>query len=232
MSQVGLREPSSVREADKASEFRERVGQVKTVPVACPKEIRESFLSLANERIQFASCPADLDNQFENALPFLKIEERSTLEEILNSQCRSLGRGTYGESLEGMYQNFESTGPIGRRKIITETLVSTEPDYRILHQLKNGMEQLIQVHLPLDRWVERNGDFVINEEELQQLNHLILEKACKISDEQIDPVYRTVRSLEELIKVLHDPAQKQRVSNFLSGVHKVLDQKIKEYFYP
>lgn len=229
LSQVGLREPASVKETSQASELRAKVISLSALPASCPKGVR-NFQALAKEKVSFPFCPAGFEEVVQSSTPYLKLEERSTLEEAVNSQCRSLGLNEFGDSLESLLLNFDSTGPLGRRSRVYQTLVSTEGEMKLLLQLKEQIQDLVNYHLPLDRWARRNGEFVLPEEDLIQLHRMIVEKNCKMSDEEVDQAYRTIRSLEELSKILKEGSQEERISEFLDGMHQVIEKKLKEFF--
>lgn len=231
LSQVGLREPASVKESSHASELRTKVIGLNQLPATCPKGV-QNFSVLAKERVSFPYCPAGFEEAVQASVPYLKLEERSTMEEAVNSQCRSLGLNEFGDSLEGMLANFDHTGPLGRRSRVQQTLVSTEEEMKLLLQLREHVQELVTYHLPLDRWARRNGEFVLPEEDLAQLQRMIVEKNCKMSDEEVDQAYRTIRSLEELSKILKEGSQEERINEFLGGMHQVIEKKLKEFFYP
>lgn len=231
LSQVGLREPASVREITQISELRTRITALNSLPVSCPKGV-QNFAALAKEKVSFPFCPAGFEEVVQSSIPYLKLEERSSVEEAVNSQCRSLGLNEFGDSLESLLVNFDSTGPLGRRSKVYQTLVSTEGEMRTLLQLREHLQELVSYHLPLDRWARRNGEFILPEEDLAQLHRMIVEKNCKMSDEEVDQAYRTIRSLEELAKILKEGPQEERLDEFLGGMHQVIEKKLREFFYP
>jgi hypothetical protein len=232
ISQVGLREPSSVRETAALSALRAQITSTTELKKSCPTEIRENYAELAAARIAFPPCPAGLGETVQNSLPYLTLEERSTVEEVVNSQCRSLGSSEFGEALENMIAGYDTTGPIGRRAKVVQTLISVDGEARTLVALKEGVQELVYHHLPLDRWVRRNGEYVLPEEELKSLHRLIEVKGCRMSEEEVDQGYRTLRSLEELAKILKAGPQQEKIEAFIAGVHRVIEQKLKEFFYP
>lgn len=232
ISQVGLREPASARSSTAISELRTRISTSTEPKKACPAEIRENFSALAAERVSFPLCPAGLAELVQSSVPYLTLEERSTMEEVVSSQCRSLGNSEFGEALENLIAGYDSTGPIGRRLKIVETLRPTDGETKILGDLRLAVQELVDHNLPLDRWVRRNGEFVLPDEELKQLARLIEDNGCKMSEQEVDHGYQTVRSLEELAKILKPGPQHARVDAFIGGVHKVIEQRIKEFFYP
>ena len=70
------------------------------------------------------------------------------------------------------------------------------------------------------------------DDDLTQLNYLIIEKSCRMTDQEVDQAYRTIRSLEELSDILKDGPQEERINRFLEGMHQIIDKKLKEFFYP
>jgi hypothetical protein len=231
LSQVGLREPASVQVEAQVSPLRAKVIAVTKLPASCPKNVQD-FPELALEKIAFPSCPEGLEESVQLSQPFLKLEERSTMEEVIASQCRSLGFNEFGDSLESMLSSFDTTGPQGRHAKVYETLTSVEGDAKILAGLKGRIQELVNYHLPLDRWMKRNGDFILPDDDLTQLNHLIIEKSCRMTDQEVDQAYRTIRSLEELSDILKEGPQEERINRFLEGMHQIIDKKLKEFFYP
>jgi len=150
------------------------------------------------------------------------------VEEVLNSHCRSLGITEFGDSLESLIANFDTTGPLGRRN--KNGPLPANGDTKVLNDLRNGLQELVNHHLPLERWMRRNGDFVLPEEELRQLSRLVLDSECRLLDQDVDYSYHTIRSLEELSTILKEEDQEKRIEHFLGGVHLVIEQKIREYF--
>ncbi len=230
LSQVGLREPASVKVPLSTIELREKIITLKEVPANCPAEIRQNFSALAKERAQFPPCPDHLEAAIETAWPLLKVEERSTLEEVVASQCRSMGFTEFGSSLENMFATFDGAGPNGRRSKRGAPI--TEQELQTLQQLKSGLQVLVTYHLPLDRWIRRNGEYLLPNEELNQLHRLIVENSCRMMNQEVDGAYRTIRSMEELSKILPEDTQREIIVKFLNGVHKMIDTKVKDFFYP
>lgn len=226
LSQVGLREPSSIRENATISAARQSAISAKDISKVCPAEVRTQFVSLAGERVRFPDCPDSFSRHYEGALQFLKLEERSTLEEVLSSHCHSLGLGEFGDSLEDLTANFDSSGPLGRRN----SQGASEGDIKALLALKSSLDELVDSQLPLERWGRRFGSFVIPEEDLQYLSKLIVEKDCHLGEEEVDAAYRSIRSLEDLSHILKNGAQREGIGQFLSGVHKVIDRRLQEFF--
>lgn len=231
LSQVGLREPASLRESTPITELRGKVMVLGALAPSCPKEVH-NFAKLAAAKVDFPVCPAGFPELVQSALPYLKLEERSTMEEVANSQCRSLGLNEFGDNLEDMFANYDSTGPIGRRAKLEQTLQSMEGELKVLADLREDIREMVEYHVPLDRWVRRNGDYVLPEDDLVQLHRLIVEKKCRMTDQEVDQAYRTIRSLEELAKITRDGPQEAEIAVFLVGMHQVIEKKLKEFFYP
>jgi hypothetical protein len=232
LSQVGLREPAALRDGPVVTALRQETIALEDFAKACPAELKTEFSALAAERVQFPACPEGFNENFQNSLMLLKLEERSTLEEVLGSQCRSLGLGEFGDSLEQLYTTFETTGPLGRRSIIKESFVSNSPDLQALASLKGSLEEIVGQHLPLERWARRYGAFVLPEEDLRYLHGLIVKRGCRVGEEEVDEAYRSIRGLEDLAKILKEGPLRTRIETLLAGVHKVIDRRIQEYFQP
>lgn len=232
LSQVGLREPAALRDGPVLTPLRQEAMILKDFPKACPSELKENFAALAEERVPFPGCPAGFNESFQNSLLYLKLEERSTLEEILGSQCRSLGLGEFGDSLEQLYMAFETTGPLGRRAMITESVQDNSASLQTLLALKISLEEVVNQHLPLERWSRRYGGFVMPEEDLRYLEGLVTKRNCRLGEEEVDEAYRSLRGLEDLSKILREGPLRTRIESVLAGVHKVIDRRIQEYFQP
>jgi hypothetical protein len=232
LSQVGLREPAAMREGPVVTPLRQEALELNAFAKGCPAELKEEFASLSAERVQFPACPEGFNENFQNSLMFLKLEERSTLEEVLGSHCRSLGLGEFGDSLEQLYTSFETTGPLGRRAIIKESFVSNAPELQTLAALKGSLEEIVGQHLPLERWARRYGAFVLPEEDLRYLHGLVVKRGCRVGEEEVDEAYRSIRGLEDLSKILKDSPLRSRIETLLAGVHKIIDRRIQEYFQP
>lgn len=231
ISQVGLREPDSVQKPIVFSETRARLAMGLPLPAGCPKEL-SGFSALSVQRVLFPACPTGLPETFQLSLSMLTLEERSTIEEMLNSRCRSLGTTEFGNSLENILNAYESTGPIGRRNKITQTVQSMEADFKLLASLKANLHEISQVHLPLDRWTRLHGEFVIPDEDLELLFDLIQKNSCRLRDQQIDGYSSAMRNLEELLPLLKDQNQQNLLLDFLKGFQTVIDKKLQEYFFP
>lgn len=231
ISQVGLRTPASDSEPAVISGLRTRVMQTEKLPASCSKDM-QLFPFLAGERLSFPGCPATLVENFQVGLRFLKMEERTALEEAITSQCRSLGKSQFGDPLESMLMTYDSAGPVGRRAQIDQTFLSMEGDAKVLAGLKKGLEEVVYQNLPLNRWAEVNGEFLVPERDLMQLERLILGRGCRVDEQSLEDSYQMTRSMEELVRLLKESEQRTKLERFLDGVHKIIDEKIQEFFYP
>lgn len=232
LSQVGLREPAAARDATAISALRQRVSSQKDFAKGCPASVRKQLPALAAERVRFPECPDDFAENYQNAMIFLKLQERSTLEEVLGSQCHSLGLGEFGDSLEQLLATYDGTGPLGRRLANEEGSSAVSEDVKALTELKGTLEELVNRHLPLERWGRRYGSFVVPEDDLQYFQKIVVDQGCRLGEEQVDEAYRSIRGLEDLAKVLKDGPQRARIEEFLVGFHEVIDRRIQEFFQP
>lgn len=231
LSQVGLREPAAARDSTAISPLRLRVSTTKDFAKGCPAAVKKQLPALSAERVKFPECPENFAEHFQNAMILLKLEERSTLEEVLGSQCHSLGLGEFGDSLEQLLATYEGTGPLGRRLASEEESGQSE-DVKALTELKGTLEELVNRHLPLERWGRRYGSFVVPEDDLQYFQKIIFDQGCRLGEEQVDEAYRSIRGLEDLAKVLKEGPQRARIEEFLAGFHDVIDRRIQEFFQP
>jgi hypothetical protein len=231
ISQVGLREPSSVEKPIVFSDLRSKLVMGIEIPKSCPKELK-SFSKLSAQRVIFPECPAGLMENFQLAIPLLSLEERSTIEEMMNSKCRSLGVTEFGNSLENILNSYDSTGPIGRRNKVVTTLRAMDGEFKLLNDLKINLSEVVQVHLPMDRWVKSNGQFLLPDQDLELLFRLIMGNSCNLRNIPIDGIYSSVRSLEEVIPLLQDQNQQVLLAEFLKGFQTIIDKRLQEYFFP
>lgn len=227
ISQLTLREPSSVQKAVEFSDLRLKLSQA-TLSEKCPESLRANLPSLALVKIDFPVCPDGMAATVENAMMLLKIDERSLLEEVLTSKCRSMGSVGYGESLESILENYETTGPFGRRAKEKRS----EQEIQLLLTLKSYLKELVEHHSPLDRWIGHNGEFILPEEDVAFLFQLTREKNCRLGDNDLDKSYRSIRSLEDLSKVLKDESQLARMNAIAGGIQQLIDKRLLEFFYP
>jgi hypothetical protein len=232
LSQVGLRAPAAVRDGPVVTPLRMETMQSKNFAKACPVELKAEFADLAAERLAFPGCPEGFTENFQNSLMFLKFEERSTLEEVLGSHCRTLGLGEFGDSLEQLSATFDTTGPLGRRAGLKDVPTSESGALEQLAALKASLNEIVSQNLPLERWSRRYGSFVLPEEDLRYLNALVLNRHCSLGEEEVDEAYRSIRGLEELSKILRESPLRSRIETLLAGVHSVIDRRIQEYFQP
>jgi hypothetical protein len=225
ISTVGLRELSSVASAQAVSERRLRLSETKTFAKECPAELMQTVPALALENLEFPRCPDSLLNNFQTALPLLKSEERSVLEEAINSQCRSLGNSADGTSIDSVFPTSELHNLAAR-------YAENSTDSKVMSATRDGITYVIEHHLPLDRWAKQNSGYLLSEEVVISLDKIVNQRKCKLSDEEVDSSFQTIRSLEDLTRLLAEGEQRQGVEKLLSGIYSVQDRKIEEFFRP
>lgn len=235
LSRVETREIASVRSAIVVSPLRQKLIEFTQFAPACPEEIRSLLGQLADARVNVPPCPEGLQTNYEAVISVLKIEERSLIEQILNGQCRSFGKEGYDDTLDSLLNNFEVSRPLATAAISrkdTRILSGADEATALLAKVKANLEELRAVHHPLEQWIRRYGEFVIPEEELEFFERLIVTQNCKMTDQEIENSYRTMRAMEELMHTERE-AEPQRalIERFLLGIHKVIDSKIREYFF-
>ncbi|MCO5144308.1 MAG: hypothetical protein M9962_14570, partial [Oligoflexia bacterium] len=196
VSYVGFRQPASTQEKA-ISEERLNLKSIE-VPKSCPSELKKSFSTVIVDYVPFPICPETYKASFESSINFLKIDERAVLEEVLKSNCRSLGWGSFGESLESILHNFDTTGPIGRRNEEFQTLISMESEAKTLLELKKNIEEIVSTHIPLDRWVRAHGQMIVPEIYLNYIQTMIEKNKCSIVEDQFDEGFQLVKDLQEL----------------------------------
>ncbi len=233
LSHVDSREPAAARSVPVVSNLREQLLKKKQQDLArsCPKEVGEFFSSLVEERVQFPSCPERLQPAFEAARNYLLPGEKSVVQELLNGHCRSFGR-ELSEDLLGSLMPGPVSPNVGQHDLPGNIGKSVEgAGFRT--SLRNGLLEVRDVNESLEQWIRINGDFVIPDEPLQFLDLLVNKQACKLTGQEVDQAYRTIRSLEDLAKIdgESDP-QRKKLERFLVGIHKLIDRKIQEFFQP
>lgn len=231
LTHVETRELASVRSEETVSPLRDRVARIENFAKACPAEVVELLPQLARERVVFPPCPQKLVTGFEAAKEALRPEERSTIEELLGSQCRTLpddfGSSPLDSLIEGVVPRPTRGGR--NREEITEEL--PEEHLRQRMALREGLLEVRALHEPLEQWIHINGEFVMPEEELLFFERLIGLEQCKMSDQEVDQSYRTLHGLEALARVQAEKEpQRKKIERFLNGVHTIIDRKIREYF--
>lgn len=230
LTHVDTRELASVRSEEAVSPLRDRISKLGNFAKTCPAEVAELLPLLANERVVFPACPEKLVSGFEASKDALRSEERSTIEELIGSKCRSLPNDFGSSPLDSLIEGVVPRPSRGGQNREEGEEEISEASLVLRMRLRDGLLEVRQLHEPLEQWIHINGEFVMPEEELLFLDKLVAEK-CRMSDQEVDQSYRTLRSLEELARVHaeHEP-QRKRIEQFLSGVHKIIDRKIREYF--
>lgn len=225
ISSVGLREISSVAPAQKVSERRLRLAETKKFAKDCPQGLVDFLPALTLEDIEFPACPDSLVQNYHDALQLLKGDERTALEEAINSQCRSMGSSIDGTSIDLIFPREELRNLAARYSEGTA-------EARILGATREGIIALIEHHLPLDRWAQQNGQFLLSEEMVASLERIVLKRGCRLTDEEVDASFHTIRRLEDLSRILVEGPQKQELSKLLHAIYAMQDRKIEEFFRP
>ncbi len=233
LSHVETRLPSGANSTGdhQISPFRKQMSQAKTLPPSCPTEVRDLLGPISLERVTFPPCSEILETTFQAAHAALTVDEASVVEGLISVQCRLNPREPLPDTLEALMQ----ADHVSRRSLnsLDEEKVSAinSEDTRNRDALRKALIDFRNVATPINQWIRNNGEFVLSEELLEYFDHLAVRDACRMTDQEVDLSYRSLRSLEELarIKPESDP-QRLRIERFLSGVHQVLDRKIQEYF--
>lgn len=232
VSKVGVRALSSeeASQQDVLSAIRAKAQNGAFSHHACPKEVNTEFAKLAGTKVSVPSCPAGFVEVVQLASPLLKLEERSLLEEVAGTQCRAMIDSEQYIYVKNFLDAFELDGPVGRRKGITESVASMEEDFRILERLRNSLDEVLSLNVPMERWVSRNGGYVLPEGELAFFYNLIGQSGCRVDESAIDDGFRAIQTLEELRRLLPEGATKNSLEFFMQGVHRLIDKKVGEYF--
>lgn len=221
ISSVGLRDISSLPGADAVSERRQRTFQAVQYAKECPQEVVDEFRFIAMERIEYPVCPEALARTFPVVAHYLKTDERNSIEEAMNTQCRSLGSVTDGTALDLIFPEAELSN------LSSRATGSPDPS---LNEFRSVVQEMIDRHLLIDRWGRQNGEFILPEELLSHLNLIILDHKCRLSDDEVDQSYRSIRVLEDLVKILPEGKQREHVERLLKGIYVIQDRKIEEFF--
>ncbi len=231
VTHVETRDLASVRSDEAASPLREKIATLHSFAKTCPAEVAELLPLLANERVTFPACPAALVSSFGDAKDALRSDEKSTIEELLGSQCRSLSDDFGSSPLDALIEGVVPQVTRGGRMRAEGDLELPESQLLQRMRLRDGLSEVRAIHEPLEQWIRNNGNFVMPEDELLFFDRLVNLEKCKMSDQEIDQTYRTLHSLEALTRVQPeaDP-QRKRIERFLTGVHSIVGRKIREYF--
>jgi len=230
ISNVETRELASLRTEEVISPLRDKVSQIQQFAKACPQEVVELLPVLANERVSFPACPLKLAESFEAAKEVLRGEEKSTIEELLASQCRTLPNDFGSSPLDSLIEGVVPRAVGGRAR---EEFSEPVPDHHLplRMRVRSGLLEVRAIHEPLEQWIRLHGEFVMPEEELLFFERLVGSGKCRMSDQEVDQSYRTLNNLEALARLQGEQEpQRKRIERFLFGVHKVIDRKIREYF--
>ena len=234
LSHLETRKPASVPSEPTASPLRAKLASLTKFAKSCPTELKELLPTLSQERVKFPPCPASLTEGFESAKPLLQTQERDVIEELINSHCRSIDPGYGGSPLDALIENVvprQARGATTEEE--EEEAPLSEADQLKRMKLRDSLLDVRALHSPLEQWIRANGEFVIPEEELHFADRLATKEGCRMSDQEVDDSYRTIHSLEALARIQPESEpQRARILRFLSGVHKVIDRKIREYFQP
>lgn len=218
LSHVEARVPASggARAESVLAALRMRISQQTAFPAACPVEVKE-IASLAEDRVVFPPCPDSLAVAYEAARASLNLEETSAVEEMISVQCRRNPREGISETIQALSQEPPHK--------------STDPSLALREPLRAALLSVQSLSEPLNQWIRNNGEMVLPEEQLAFLDRVVNHDACRMPDQEIDSSYRILRNLEELIRVQGEGRpQRIRLERLLTGVHKVMDRKIQEYF--
>ena len=232
VSKVGIRSLSSEEAAqrDMISGVRAKAENGAYNSKLCPKEINSEFAKLAAAKVPQPSCPQGFLELVQVSSSLLKLEERSLLEELANTQCRALVDSEQYIYVRNFLDRYESDGPIGRRKGITESVISMAEDFKTLERLRSFLDEILSVNLPMERWIARNGGYVFPEVELGFFYNLVTQNNCRVNEDDIDDGFRAMQTLEELRRLIPEGATKNSLELFMQGIHRVIDKKVGEYF--
>lgn len=235
ISKVGLREPSSTADnelRDSVTVARSRLSAMQDSPRSCPKDFSKSLSQLAIQKVTQTHCPERLAIQVQTSLNMLTMEERSFLEELVGVQCQGLIHGQQDDTLLNFIENYDSTGPIGRRRQIIESFLPQQNDYQTLKALKESLNEIVLVNFPMERWVLRHGKFILPEVDLDFLLNLVQTKACRIENTDFEMLYRIQQSAEDLLRMIAQEKQREDLFKFVEILHQITDNKVKEFFNP
>ncbi len=230
LSKVGIRDPASTQgDPHEISALRASFLANKQFAPICSKNWISVLQDAVMQRIELPKCSQALEESASLSEPYLKIEERSLVEQIHDSQCSTIARSQLDIPLQAFLASFESTGPLGR---VGQLPVSTESSAAIaeLKTLRDSLVALMQSYLPIERRMISSGEYLISESDLRVLNEITIKRECTLGDSNLEEVYQTISSLEDLASLLKNEAQVHTLQEVLQGLHKIVDNKITEYF--
>ena len=234
ISQVGLREPSSLGAGEAKEEIstaRMRLANLQELPRTCPANLSNRIVQLSMQKVIQARCPETLSMNLQSSLKSLLMEERSLLEEVEGAQCQSLIHSQQDETIFSFLENFDNTGPVGRHRHVVESVQSEQDDFESLNRLKENLREIVLVNFPVERWTLHHGKFVLPEDEVDFLFSLVSKQACRMNDSDFDRLYKLQQVMEEFSRIVVQEKQRQDLQQFLESLHLITDSKMKEFFY-
>ena len=216
ISQFPLRDIASVRTVPGSVEARQKFESLK-FPSSCPKGIQETLPKLIVEEMETVSCPAELAPSFAESYRLVKLEDRSLLEEVISSDCHSFGSDHPEEALSNVLQINANDADTPKES---------------LKALKESVTKILNIHLPLSKWKDSNGLYLLPVEEFEFLQNFAIEDGCKIRADDLESAYRTVRILDEAKLHIRNETTLKAIERFLESFQIVLDKHLMEYFYP
>lgn len=216
ISQLPLRDLASVHVFPEMEAGRSDFNAA-SLPGSCSKAMQDSLRPLVILEMEVVSCPADLSHGLDHGYRFVRIDERSLLEEALSSDCHSFGMDRPEETLSAILQRSNTDGSVSPEAI---------------QKLKGSIDTLLKYHLPLSKWKDVNGSYVLPEDEFRFLQNFSVKDGCKIRPENLEGAYRTVRILEEAKRNSGREDTRELIDSFLSSFQNILDKHVMEYFYP
>jgi hypothetical protein len=236
ISKVGLRELSSDEAGlsrDRVSELRAKIQNLDHISGSCPPEVRKNFSALASVKALPPNCPAGFVEKVQIARPLLNMEEQSIVDEIVNVNCRNLVDSKRDGDLRHFAESFESSGPIGRHR--GEAKSEDEEDLKEgidkLVTLKNALNEILAINIPFERWLERNGYYVLPEGDLDFFYNLIVQNSCRVTGDIVDDGIHAVRAIEDLQRLLPENEAKGDLKKFSNELQKLIGKKIGDFFH-
>lgn len=231
ISQVEVRQLSSEQESNSISGVRAKLSVLNSLPVRCSSVLRENLLPLTLEKVAYPDCSSSLLSNYPKISAFLEGDEKTLMEEVVNSKCRALSSDSSMLTLESFYQNFATTGPLGRIQDSKSSKKEAPPQAESLEAFRKGIAETISDHSPIDRWVKKNGDYILPDEDLSFFENFMVSHSCDRNFLEVEEGYRAIRNLEAILKHVSTPKVRERAEKLLVGLYQTIDLRAKELFF-
>lgn len=229
ISEVGLREPASVVNADNSGISDLREGLSKLTKTSCSSKFLAAFKSCVLEKLSSPGCPDRLASALINIQDKISLEEKAILEPLITGNCGGLLSEEVAQPLKNFLETYSSSGPLGRYLKSTTSLSSDSTD--ALKDFKALLQRLLDQNLALDIWLARNGSFLIPENKLYFFKDLFGLNGCAVTEDRFNDAYETLKNLEELLGVLPEGSRQKNILQIVVDELQLLfDRRVMKFF--